>query len=229
MIDDGFMEGGAQDPLASPGRLGGGRSRAPEIKQPVWLMSFADFAGCLLASFVLLYSLAQTDRVRMQAAFGIAETPKIVVGTQGGPDTKSMTALPVEDGKDTDYLATLLQTKVAADPALGGITVEPLPDKVALSLPLARLTADATAGSHDGSMLNALASLLSVVPNDSALVAELPQLGPGNWTKGMTLANALSQRLRDSGAPDNISARVGASTDPNGHVRLVIFRDSATQ
>lgn len=224
MIDDGFMEGGAQDPLASPNRAG---ARAPEIKQPVWLMSFADFAGCLLASFVLLYSLAQTDRARMQAAFGLDRTPKVAVGTEGGADVRSMAAKPVEDGKDTDYLTALLETKISADPALDGVTLEPFPEKVALVLPMARLAADAAIGSHDGNLISALASLLSVIPNDSTVLAELPPAGPGNWTKGMTLANALARRLRASGAPDNVSARVGASADSKGHVRLVIFRDTA--
>jgi flagellar motor protein MotB len=198
-----------------------------EIKQPVWLMSFADFAGCLLASFVLLYSLAQTDRERMQAAFGIEAGPKVEAGTQGGAADKSMAAKPAEDGKNTDYLASLLQTKIDAVPALAGVTVIPQVDKIALDLPIARLNIDANAADRADDLLFALAGLLSVIPNDSAIATEIPaSAGGGDWTKGMTLANALAQKLRDSGAPDALVARTAISSDNASHVRAVIFRDA---
>lgn len=198
-----------------------------DIKQPVWLMSFADFAGCLLASFVLLYSLAQTDRERMQAAFGIESAPKVEAGTQGGAADKSMATKPVEDGKNTDYLASLLQTKIDAAPALADVKVISLTDKVALDLPVARINADATAADRSDDLLFALAGLLSVIENDSAISAEIPMTADGeSWSKGMLLANALAQKLRDSGAPDSLTARTMISPDGTNHVRAVIFRDA---
>jgi flagellar motor protein MotB len=201
--------------------------RHQEIKQPVWLMSFADFAGCLLASFVLLYSLAQTDRERMQTAFGIEAAPQVEVGTQGGASEKSMATRPAEDGKDTDYLTTLLRTKIDAAPALAEIAVRPLPDRIALDLPIARINANLAEENRDDDLLFALAGVVGVIPNDSAIVAELPASTNGdNWTKGMALANALAKRLRDSGAPDALVARTGVSADGAAHIRLTIFRDA---
>jgi flagellar motor protein MotB len=203
--------------------------RREEIKQPVWLMSFADFAGCLLASFVLLYSLAQTDREKMQAAFGIETASQAETGTQGGAADKSMATQPVEDGKNTDYLATLLQTKIDSAPALADVTVVALIDKIALDLPVARLNADSTAADRDKDLLFALAGLLAVIPNDSAIATELPAGTDGeNWAKGMILANALAQKLRDSGAPDALTARTTIGSDTAVHVRAVIFRDAET-
>ena len=204
-----------------------GQAPREEIKQPVWLMSFADFAGCLLASFVLLYSLAQTDRERMQAAFGIEAGPKVEAGTEGGAADKSMKAKPVEDGKNTDYLASLLQTKIDAVPALSDIVVVPLTDKIALDLPVTRLNIDATNADRADDLLFALAGLLAVIPNESAITTELPFSADGeNWTKGITLANALAQKLRESGAPDSLAARTAVSSDSVAHVRAVIFRDA---
>lgn len=204
-----------------------GEVQREEIKQPVWLMSFADFAGCLLASFVLLYSLAQTDRERMQAAFGIEPSTQVEAGAQGGAADKSMATKPVEDGKNTDYLATLLQTKIDAVPALADITVIPLADKIALDLPLARLNADTASADRADDLLFALAGLLSVIPNDSAITTEVPIAADGkSWSQGITLANALSGRLRDSGAPDGLTARTVISADADSHVRAVIFRDA---
>ena len=204
-----------------------GEAPRHEIKQPVWLMSFADFAGCLLASFVLLYSLAQTDRERMQAAFGIESTPKVETGTQGGAAEKAMPAKPAEEARDTDYLATLLQTKIDEAPALAEIAVTPLPDRIALDLPIARISTENAPAEREDDMLFALAGMLAVIPNDSAIVAELPPNVAGeNWTKGITLANALAARLRGSGAPDALIARTGLSPDEAAHIRVVIFRDA---
>lgn len=198
-----------------------------EIKQPVWLMSFADFAGCLLASFVLLYSLAQTDRARMQVAFGIESSSKVETGQQGGAADKSMATNPVEDAKDTDYLATLLQTKIDETPALAEIVVTPLSDRIALDLPTARIDTSGNPAERADDLLFALAGMLAVIANDSAIVAELPlAVDGGNWTKGMAVANVLAKRLRETGAPDALTARTGISPDEAAHIRVVIFRDA---
>ena len=203
-----------------------GQQPREEIKQPVWLMSFADFAGCLLASFVLLYSLAQTDRARMQAAFGIEATAETEAGKEAGAADKYMATKPTTDGRDTDYLATLLQTKIDAAPALADIIVIPFQDEVTLELPLARIGSDASVPREED-LLFALAGLLAVTLNESALRADIPADATGdNWDKGMALANALVQRLRDVGAPDTLLARTGLSTDDAAHVRVVIFREA---
>jgi flagellar motor protein MotB len=203
-----------------------GEAPKHEIKQPVWLMSFADFAGCLLASFVLLYSLAQTDRARMQAAFGIEATQSQIEAEEGAAE-KSMAAKPAADGRDTDYLANLLQTKVDAAPALKEALVLPAGDSVILDLPLKRIDMAADAATREDDLLFALAGLLAVTPNDAALSADMPQDGTGeNWAKGMALANKLAAHLRESGAPDTLVARTGISADDAPHIRVVIFREA---
>ncbi|WP_374652392.1 flagellar motor protein MotB [Dongia sp.] len=200
-----------------------GEAPRHEIKQPVWLMSFADFAGCLLASFVLLYSLAQTDRARMQAAFGI-ETVESDIDAEEGTAEKSMAAKPAPEGRDTDYLATLLATKIEAAPALKDVLVLPREGSVTLELPMERIDAEAA---REEDLLFALAGLLAVTPNEAAISADMPEDGKaGNWGKGIVLANALVTRLQDAGAPDTLTARTGISTDDAPHIRAVIFREA---
>lgn len=199
-----------------------GQAPQHEIKQPVWLMSFADFAGCLLASFVLLYSLAQTDRAKMQAAFGI--TPTEQVDSTEGSAEKSMAEKKAEEGRDTDYLATLLQTKIDSAPALKGVTVLAEEGNVLLDLPLARL--DAKGAGRDDDLVFSLAGLLSVLPNEASLAAEMPLGGLENWNKGMEVANAVTARLKDAGAPESLLARAALSPDDKPHVRLVIRRQA---
>jgi hypothetical protein len=197
-----------------------------EIKQPVWLMSFADFAGCLLASFVLLYSLAQTDREKMQSAFGIAPTDTEIVAEDGAAK-ESMAAKDAQEGRDTDYLANLLATKIEGRAAFDGVLILPQTDSVVLDLPMARLTATGSTDERDKDLVFALAGMLANIPNEAALSADLPQDGTGaNWTTGMTLANRLAQRLKDSGAPDKLLARTAISSDDAPHVRLILTREA---
>jgi flagellar motor protein MotB len=191
--------------------------------QPVWLITFADLISLLLASFVLLYALSQNDRARMQAAFGI-EAAVADRKADEGPAEKSMSAKPADQGRDTDYLATLLQTKIAAAPALKGVKVLPFDDSVRLDLPLDRIDAEAA---REDDLVFALAGLLAVTPNEAAVAADLPEDGKAeNWSKGIAIANALAARLKDSGAPDSIIARTGLSSDGETHVRIVIFREA---
>lgn len=201
-----------------------------ETKQPVWLMSFADFAGCLLASFVLLYSLAQTDREKMQAAFGVAVSQANVDSKEGIAE-KSMATRPSDEGRDTDYLANLLATKLEKDIAFDGVELTPLSDNVVLELPLTRLkTTPDLAEEHQKDLIFALAGLLAVTPNDAVLSVDLPQEATGaHWTKGIMLANALAQRLRDSGAPEILRARTIVSADENAHIRLVLTREAGDE
>lgn len=203
-----------------------GEQPREEIKQPVWLMSFADFAGCLLASFVLLYSLAQTDREKMQAAFGIAQTDTEIVAEDGAAK-ESMAAKDAQEGRDTDYLANLLSTKIDGNAAFDGVKVVPQTDSVVLDLPMARLVATGSTDERDKDLVFALAGMLANIPNEAALSADLPQDGTGaNWPTGMTLANRLAQRLRDGGAPDTLLARTAVSADGAPHVRLILTRDA---
>ncbi len=203
-----------------------GERQREEIKQPVWLMSFADFAGCLLASFVLLYSLAQTDREKMQAAFGIAQNETEIVAEDGAAK-ESMAAKDAQEGRDTDYLANLLATKIEGKAAFDGVKIVPQTDSVVLDLPMARLTAAVTDDNRDTDLTFALAGLLAVTPNDAALSADLPQDGTGaNWVKGIELANALTKRLQDSGAPDTLHGRTTISTDGAPHIRLILTREA---
>lgn len=202
-----------------------GEVKHEEIKQPVWLMSFADFAGCLLASFVLLYSLAQTDREKMQNAFGIA--PQSEIQAEDGAAKESMAAKEAQEGRDTDYLANLLATKIDGQAAFEGVVITPQTDSVVLELPMARLAATGSTDERDKDLVFALAGVLANIPNAAALSADLPQDATGgNWTTGMTLANRLAQRLKDGGAPDTLLARTAVSADGAPHVRLVLTREA---
>lgn len=200
-----------------------------EIKQPIWLMSFADFTGCLLASFVLLFALSQTDQARMRAK--IIETPAASIGQELGGAEESMAAQPVADGKDIDYLRSLLETKLGADPVLAKIPVTSEDGHIRLDLPASLITASNEADRDQGKkMLHALAGVLSVLSNDSVVQAEVPAPRGGEarefWAAAMQLADRLVASLRESGAPDSLLARATLSRDGGTHIRVLVLRDS---
>ena len=160
----------------------------------------------------------------MQAIFGVTKTDTEIAATDGTAD-KSMQAKDSEEGRDTDYLATLLKTKIDAAPALKDITVQPQETAVLLDLPIARLNGEGEA--RDKDLLFALAGMLSVLPNEASVSTEVPQAGTQeNWAKGMVLSNAVAARLMDSGAAETLIARTGISQDGAMHVRVVIRREA---
>lgn len=200
-----------------------------EIKQPIWLMSFADFTGCLLASFVLLFALSQTDQARMRAK--IVETPEASIGVEMGGAEKSMAAQPAEDGKDIDYLRALLETKLGADPILAKIPVASAGDYIQLDLPASLITASSDADKEQGKkVLHALAGVLSVLSNDAVLQAEIPAPRGGEardfWAAALQLSDRLVASLRESGAPDSLLARATLSRDGGTHIRVLVLRDA---
>ena len=198
-------------------------------EQPIWLMSFADFTGCLLASFVLLFALSQTDQARMRAK--IVETPEASIGQEFGGAEESMAAQPTEDGKDIDYLRSLLETKLGADPVLAKIPIAAEDGHIRLDLPASLITASNESDREQGKkMLHALAGVLSVLSNDSVLQAEVPAPRGGEakefWAAAMQLADRLVGILRDSGAPESLLARATLSRDGGTHIRVLVLRDA---
>lgn len=196
-----------------------------EIKQPVWLMSFADFTGCLLASFVLLFALSQSDQQKLKQAS--VESASVPGATQPGPAEKSMETRPNEDGKNIDYLATLLKTKLAADQNLASIHLMPEDEAVRLELP-ADLLAAATAPEQDRAtgFLHVLAGMLSVLPNDCIVEAAKPLQETDAWGSGLELAEDVVKRLLDAGAPESLAARSAPTRGADTHISVLILRET---
>ena len=140
-----------------------------ETPQPPWLMSFADFVSCLLACFVLLYSLVAVDQAKLN---------KILEGVPGrqvveqvpASEKRAMEVLPQQEGRNADYLAALLSAKLAHEPALKNIAVEGQGDRVLLHLSAKDLLSVDTAGQAAGkAAVFALAGVIGTLPNRVAV------------------------------------------------------------
>jgi hypothetical protein len=176
-----------------------------ETPQPPWLMSFADFVSCLLACFVLLYSLVAVDRAKFDKLMEGMPGRQVVEDIPGAAN-RAMEVLPQDEGRNADYLLSVLRAKLEQDPALANVTVENQGDRVVLHLPAKDLMSVGNAGEAAGQRLvYALGGALGTIPNRIAV--EVRPDRPAEFAAGLTYAVRLAQRLTDAGANGTLAAR----------------------
>ncbi len=176
-----------------------------ETPQPPWLMSFADFVSCLLACFVLLYSLEALDQAKFQQ-FLDGVPGRQVVEDIPGIENRAMDIVAQDDGRNADYLVSVLRAKLEQDPALANITVEGQGDRVLLRLPPKDLLSVDGSGAPAGqSLVYALGGALGAIPNRVAV--EVRPDRPAEFATGLSYAIRLAQRLEQAGASGTLAAR----------------------
>lgn len=193
-----------------------------ETPQPPWLMSFLDFMSCLLACFVLLYSLVSVDQAKFKQILEGVPGRQIV---QDVPPTekRAMEIVPQQDGRNVDYLAALLRAKLEQDPALANITVEGQGDRVLMRLRPKDLLSIGNPGEAAGQRLvYALGGALGTLPNRIAV--EVRPDRPAEFAAGLSYAVRLAQRLEQAGASGTVMprARLTAPGEPAG-IDLIVF------
>jgi flagellar motor protein MotB len=176
-----------------------------ETPQPPWLMSFADFVSCLLACFVLLYSLVAVDRAKFDQLMEGMPGRQVVEDIPGSAD-RAMKVLPQDEGRNADYLASVIRAKFEHDPALANIAVASEGDRVILRLPPKDLLSVGSAGQAAGQdLVYAIGGALGTVPNTIAV--EVRPDRPAEFTAGLAYAVRLAERLEQAGANGPIAAR----------------------
>ena len=176
-----------------------------ETPQPPWLMSFADFVSCLLACFVLLYSLVALDKAKLDKILQGMPGRQVVEDIPGSAE-RAMAVVPQDEGRNADYLASVIRAKLEHDPALANIAVESQGDRILLHLPPKDLLSVETSGATAGqSLVYALGGALGTVPNRIAV--EVRPDRPAEFTAGLAYAVRLAQRLEQAGANGTVTAR----------------------
>jgi hypothetical protein len=176
-----------------------------ETPQPPWLMSFADFVSCLLACFVLLYSLAAIDQAKLKKILDGVPGRQVVEDIPPS-QKRAMDVVPEQEGRNADYLVSVMRAKLAEDPALANIKVEGQGDRVILHVPPKDLLSVASDSQPAGQqVVHALGGALGSVPNRIAV--EVRPDRPAEFNTGLTYAVRLAQRLIQAGANETLSAR----------------------
>jgi len=198
-----------------------------ETPQPPWLMSFADFVSCLLACFVLLYSLEAVDRAKFDQILEGMPGRQVVEDIPGSAE-RAMVVAPLDEGRNADYLVSVMRSKLAQDPALANITVEGQGDRILMRLKPSDLLSVGANGEAAGQRLvYALGGALSTLPNQVAV--EVRPDRPAEFSAGLTYAVRLAERLQQAGANGTVTprARLTAPGEPAG-IDLIVF-DKAPQ
>lgn len=200
-----------------------------ETPQPPWLLSFCDFVSCLLACFVLLYSLVALDQSKLNEILEGVPGRQVVQDLPPNAEKRGMEVAPVEDARNADYLTSVMRAKLEQDPALSGIGVEGQGDRVLLHLPVkALLSADTPNAPAGERLVHALGGALNTLPNRVAV--EVRPDRPAEFAAGLTYAVRLAQRLAGAGAGGNTPivarARLTAAGEPTGIV-LIVFDTAA--
>ena len=192
-----------------------------ETPQPPWLMSFADFVSCLLACFVLLYSLVAVDRAKFDKLLEGMPGRQVVEDIPGSA-ARAMAVVPQDDGRNADYLVSVMRSKLDKDPALANVTVEGQGDRILLHLPPKDLLSVESGEAAGQKLVYALGGALGSLPN--LVAVEVRPERPAEFSAALTYAVRLAQRLEQSGANRTpvARARLTAPGEAAG-IDLIVF------
>jgi hypothetical protein len=206
--------------------------------QPPWLLSFADFVGCLLACFVLLFSMVSIDKAKLNQMLAAVPGRQYVDLDAVQPDQQALQAMPTEDARNPSYLVAVLKSKLDEDPVLRNLRVDGFADRVILSLTPEQLAADLEPGptGKSGVLVYALGGALQALPNEIVVDGAWPagevvsgEAG-GEWRKSLLLAYRVAAGLENVGVAGPILARahVAGSGAAKPGVQIIIMDQSAT-
>ena len=178
--------------------------------QPPWLMSFADFVSCLLACFVLLFSMVSLDRDKFEKIIGSIPGRANLDLQAPQPVERGMIPESSEPARSPNYLLTLLKASFAKDPKLAGLGLSGDGDRVIVSLPVTSLIAELGDGggtSKDG-LLFALGGALRAFPNEIMVQGRGVSAGDAErWGKLFLLTQLSAAAIEQAGVAGPIPAR----------------------
>jgi flagellar motor protein MotB len=185
-----------------------------EGQQPPWLMSFADFVSCLLACFVLLFSMVSIDKEKFQKIIGSIPGHERLDLQAPQPVERGMTPESADDGRSPNYLLSLLKASFAKDPKLADLGLRGDHDHVIVTLPTTSLIAELGEGGgakKDG-MLFALGGALRSFPNEIRVQGTGVAAGDEErWGKLFLLTQMSAAALEQAGVAGPIPSRTELS------------------
>jgi hypothetical protein len=197
-----------------------------EGQQPPWLMSFADFVSCLLACFVLLFSMVSIDRDKFQQIVGSIPGHAHLDLKAPQPVERGMTPESADDARSPNYLLSLLRNSFAKDPKLAGLGLRGDHDRVIVTLPTAALIAELGngGGTDKEGVLFALAGALRSFPNE--IVVEGKGVGAADaerWGKLFLLVQMSATAIEQAGVTGPIPARTELAAGDGDAMRVEII------
>lgn len=219
---------------AAPAMAGVAAGGARPVDSAIWMVTFTDLIGLLLAFFVMLFSMATIEEGAWRRVAGaLANGPSQVAGDAGVRPRvdRNSGETPVAEGRNIDYLAALLAERLAADPRLERVQLLRRPEGIALVPPIEAPSHDgAPAGRPARELLVALGDALRSMPN--RIEVEGLARGGGDaaafaaeWERVMTRALGLARGLEEAGHPEPLDVFIRIADEGAGAVAVSV-RDS---
>lgn len=190
------------------------RGPAPTI----WLITFTDLVGLLLAFFVMIFAMSTIDEERFRELTGAVNLNRAPL--PGGieatiQDERNAPQASVELGHDLGYLATLLREQLGREPLIAGTMVRQDGAQVILSLPAELLFAPngAEPTAQGEQALFALVGLLRNLQNRIEVEGHADPKPPAadsyasNWELSLARAATVALRLEAAGYRQPVTAR----------------------
>lgn len=183
---------------------------------PGWLVTFADLVALVLAFFVMMYATQRVEDGNWQAMIqSLSRSLKVEPTALEAPSASRNVALRTQpQAIELAYLEALLNNVRDSEPALAGIVMHRLEDRLIVALPGDLLfypgRADPMAGAAE--RIAVLASLLRNVSNrvdvfghtDPSPVAG--HIFESNWELSLARAETVAALLRAAGYPRPVGA-----------------------
>ena len=178
--------------------------------QPPWLMSFADFVSCLLACFVLLFSMVSLDKEKFQKIIGSIPGRANLDLQAPQPVERGMTSESAEPARSPNYLLTLLRASFAKDPKLADLDLSGDGDRVIVRLPVSTLISELGdgGGTKKDGLLFALGGALRAFPNEIMVQGQgVTASDAERWGKLFLLTQLSATAIEQAGVAGPIPVR----------------------
>ena len=178
--------------------------------QPPWLMSFADFVSCLLACFVLLFSMVSLDKDKFQKIIGSIPGRANLDLQAPQPVDRGMTPESAEPARSPNYLLTLLKASFAKDPKLANLGLTGDGDRVIVNLPVNGLISELGdgGGTKKDGLLFALGGALRAFPNEIMVQGQgVTASDAERWGKLFLLTQLSATAIEQAGVAGPIPVR----------------------
>lgn len=190
----------------------------PAASKPIWLITFTDLVGLLLAFFVMIFAMSSIDQNRYRDLTGAADLGREPVpGATGATVEEKLNAPQPEthQGADLGYLGALLRAQLGRAPLLAQATVRQDGARVVISLPADLLFAPngAEPTQAGAKALFSLVGMLRNLPNRIEVEGHADPKPPtaggfiSNWELSLARAIAVAIRLEAAGDRHAVIAR----------------------
>lgn len=200
-----------------------------DFGDPIWLVTLADLAGLMLVFFVMMFAMSALDRRELERVSGTSVVGPVVEAATGQIDSRLPPSSDAE-GRDPNYLASVIRAKFDNEPQLSGLEVRDLGDRAIIFVPTARLEQESRSGAGvaKGGLIHSLAGALRTLPNRISVDARFEGTGaaanPERWRAALMVAFRAARALEKAGLSGPVGARamVGPETRQSG-LHVVIF------